>query len=75
MDGDVSINMGSSDPYHGTKVAGCAAAGNNGIGISSIGFDSKLWLYRTTSLTKIQEAAADEVDIINLSFGAPSDIT
>lgn len=53
---------------HGTYVAGCAAANtDNGIGISAIGFNSSLMLYKG-SYNEILDAANRGADVINLSW-------
>lgn len=53
---------------HGTAVAGCtAAATNNGVGISSIGYNCKLRLY-IGSYNDMTQAAADGANIINCSW-------
>lgn len=53
---------------HGTAVAIVAAGNtNNGVGLSSIGFDSKLALYRMT-LNEILVASYAGADVINISW-------
>ncbi|MBN4051297.1 S8 family serine peptidase [bacterium AH-315-M05] len=73
---DLSV---TGDATHGTNVSGIAAAEtNNGIGVSSIGYDCSLLLYnvgvgsQSISLTKaidaIYLAVSDNASVINFSF-------
>lgn len=77
-------NNGPNDPnpdnpneFHGTLVAGAAAArGNNGIGIAGVAWETGL-LPLKVDLTvfaiadAVDEAVAQAADIINMSFGGP----
>lgn len=59
----------SSSADHGTSVAGLAAAKtNNGIGVSSIGYNSKLKLYSGLTVSNILVAAQEGAKVINCSF-------
>lgn len=56
--------------FHGTSVAGHAAAEtNNGIGKSSIGYNCSLMLYSGTTYSNIVDAALDGAAVINCSWG------
>lgn len=75
-DGDPSPNV--AEDYHGTAVAGIAAARNNGVGIAGVAFDAKLAGLRLIALaeTDTQDAAAmlhsnTLIHIKNCSWGAP----
>lgn len=62
-----------SHAFHGTTVAGFAAAEtNNSIGISSIGYNCKLRLYRGLYYSNITDAALDGASVINCSWGSPN---
>ncbi len=76
---DPNPNPDSPDIAHGTLVAGCAAATtNNGIGLSSIGFHSRLIPVKASSsvgeithaLRGLDYAIAAGADIVNFSFGS-----
>ncbi len=67
---DGNVNYSS---YHGTPVAGAAAAAtNNEKGYGSIGYKCKLMLYKSTSIQKMYEAAQNGAKVINCSFGSPA---
>lgn len=68
--------MGSSEFFHGTTVPGVAAAAtNNGKGISSLGWEIRLYTYGNGNLKNESftaqniSDAAENVDVINMSFG------
>ena len=71
-------NPVDSEDFHGTLVAGAAAArGNNGIGIAGTAWETNLlplkvdWSYFAI-VKAIDEAIAQSADIINMSFGGPA---
>jgi subtilisin-like proprotein convertase family protein len=75
-DGDPSPNI--SEDYHGTSVAGLAAARNNGVGVVGVAFEAKLAGLRLIALpeTDSQDAAAMShsnslIHIKNCSWGPP----
>jgi subtilisin family serine protease len=68
LDGNVSYQGSGSS--HGLPVAGLAAAQtNNNLGISSIGFNSKLMLYKFGNIyNQMMHASLNGAKIINCSF-------
>lgn len=72
--GDVSYNPlpGQPDNSHGNSTAGCVAAEtNNGIGISSIGYNTKLMLYKFVGQNHYDQmlhASLNGAKVISCSF-------
>ncbi len=70
-------NPTSSEEFHGTLVAGAAAArGNNGIGVAGVVWEAnilalKVDLSAFAIVDAIDEAIAQGAHIINMSFGGP----
>lgn len=70
-------NPADAGDFHGTLVAGAAAArGNNGIGIAGVAWKTnvlplKVDLSYFAIIEAVDEAIAQNADIINMSFGGP----
>ncbi len=78
VNGPNDPNPVDSGDFHGTLVAGSAAArGNNGIGIAGAAWETtllplKVDLSYYAIVNAIDEAIAQGADIINMSFGGPA---
>ncbi len=77
VNGPNDPNPSNNNDFHGTLVAGAAAArGNNGIGIAGTAWETNLLPLKVdlsyfAIVKAIDEAIAQNADIINMSFGGP----